>query len=34
VGCPSGAEEVPESKGELVVVFEEFFIVGLRFPMH
>jgi hypothetical protein len=28
-----GAEEVPEPKGELVV-FEAFFIAGLRLPAH
>jgi hypothetical protein len=33
VGRVSGAEEVPEPEGELVV-FEAFFIVGLRLPAH
>jgi hypothetical protein len=28
-----GAEEVPESEGELVV-FEAFFVAGLRLPTH
>jgi hypothetical protein len=33
VGRVTGAEEVPEPEGELVV-FEAFFIVGLRLPAH
>jgi hypothetical protein len=33
VGRVPGAEEVPEPEGELVV-FEAFFIVGLRLPAH
>jgi hypothetical protein len=33
VGRVSGAEEVPEPEGELVV-FEAFFIVGLLLPAH
>jgi hypothetical protein len=33
VGWVPGAEEVPEPKGELVV-FEAFFIAGLRLPAH
>jgi hypothetical protein len=33
VGRVSGAEEVPEPKGELVV-FEAFFAAGLRLPAH
>jgi hypothetical protein len=33
IGCVPGAEEVPEPEGELVV-FEVFFIVGLRLPAH
>jgi hypothetical protein len=33
VGRVSGAEEVPEPEGELVV-FEAFFTVGLRLPAH
>jgi hypothetical protein len=33
VGRVSGAEEIPESEGELVV-FEAFFIAGLRLPAH
>jgi hypothetical protein len=31
VGRVSGAEEIPEPEGE-IVVFEAFFIVGLRLP--
>jgi hypothetical protein len=33
VGHVPGAEEVPEPEGELVV-FEAFFIAGLRLPTH
>jgi hypothetical protein len=33
VGCVPGAEEIPEPEGELVV-FEAFFIAGLRLPAH
>jgi hypothetical protein len=33
VGRVSGAEEIPEPEGE-IVVFEAFFIVGLRLPAH
>jgi hypothetical protein len=33
VGWVPGAEEIPEPEGELVV-FEVFFIVGLRLPAH
>jgi hypothetical protein len=33
VGRVPGAEEVPEPEGELVV-FEAFFIAGLRLPTH
>jgi hypothetical protein len=33
VGRVPGAEEVPEPEGELVV-FEAFFIAGLRLPAH
>jgi hypothetical protein len=33
VGRVSGAEEIPEPEGELVV-FEAFFIAGLRLPAH
>jgi hypothetical protein len=33
VGCISGAEEIPKPEGELVV-FEAFFIAGLRLPAH
>jgi hypothetical protein len=33
VGQVPGAEEIPESEGELVV-FEAFFIAGLRLPAH
>jgi hypothetical protein len=33
VGHVPGAEEIPEPEGELVV-FEAFFIVGLRLPAH
>jgi hypothetical protein len=33
VGCVSGAEEVPEPEGELVM-FEAFFTTGLRLPAH
>jgi hypothetical protein len=33
VGWALGAEEVPEPEGKLVV-FEAFFIVGLRVPTH
>jgi hypothetical protein len=33
VGRTPGAEEVPEPKGELVV-FEAFFVAGLRLPTH
>jgi hypothetical protein len=33
VGRVPGAEEIPEPEGELVV-FEAFFIAGLRLPVH
>jgi hypothetical protein len=33
VGHIPGAEEIPEPEGELVV-FEAFFIAGLRLPVH
>ena len=33
VGRVPGAEEIPEPEGELVV-FEAFFIAGLRLPAH
>jgi hypothetical protein len=33
VGCVSGAKEISEPEGELVV-FEAFFIAGLRLPAH
>ena len=33
VGRVSGAEEIPEPEGELVV-FEAFFVAGLRLPAH
>jgi hypothetical protein len=33
VGRVSGAEEIPEPEGELVV-FESFFVAGLRLPAH
>jgi hypothetical protein len=33
VGCVPGAEEILEPEGELVV-FEAFFIAGLRLPAH
>jgi hypothetical protein len=33
VGRVSGAEEIPELEGELVM-FEAFFIAGLRLPAH
>jgi hypothetical protein len=33
VGHVPGAEEIPEPEGELVV-FEAFFIAGLRLPAH
>jgi hypothetical protein len=33
VRCVPGAEEIPEPEGELVV-FEAFFVAGLRLPAH
>jgi hypothetical protein len=33
VGWAPGAEDVPEPEGELVV-FEAFFVAGLRLPAH
>jgi glucose dehydrogenase len=33
VGRVPGAEEIPEPEGELVV-FESFFVAGLRLPAH
>jgi hypothetical protein len=33
VGRVPGAEEIPEPEGELVV-FEAFFVAGLRLPAH